>query len=79
MNKWQLIVLWVMVGAICLVMLTAPKVMSQFRHTGVLGEDGTYGFGTQLPSADWDYVARYSISILLIGGALILTLNFKKK
>lgn len=35
--------------------------------------------GDEIPSTDWDYVARFSIPIVLIGISLILTLRTKKK
>jgi len=78
MNKKQLIVLWVMVGAICFIIFTAPKVMNPLKSKGVM-QDGSYGFGGHSPSTDWDYVARYSIPTLLIGFSIILTLRTKKK
>ena len=76
MNKWQLIVLWAMVGAICFVVLSAPKYVS--RLEGKFSTEG-YEDSTFIHFTNWDYVARYSIPILLIGISLILTLRTKKR
>jgi len=77
MNKKQLIVLWVMVGAICFVVFTAPKYFvvenSKLAITFFNNPDRF------TPLTNWDYVERYSIPVLLVGFSLILTLRTKKK
>ncbi|MBW2044703.1 MAG: hypothetical protein JRI96_07425 [Deltaproteobacteria bacterium] len=70
-----------MVGAICFIIFTAPKASLVLlpKYKVVKNEDGGFSEKERLYPVDWDYVARYSIPILLIGGALILTLRGKKK
>lgn len=72
-----------MVGAICLIVFTAPKVSTYGFFAKFKVGKNEYGefseSNERLYPIDWDYVARYSIPILLIGSVLILTLKGKKK
>ncbi len=77
MNKWQLIVLGIMVVAICVVVFTAPKCIFLPLDSGYLKRPVSYSSEFE-PSVDWGVVVQRSIPILLIGGLLVLILKKKK-
>jgi hypothetical protein len=78
MNKKQLIVAWVIGIIICILIISTPKEYLMRSSSG-----GYYKVSIPNPytitKIQWDFVLRYSLVTLIIGGLLIYTLRDKKK
>ncbi len=72
MNKKQLITVWSITVAICLLVLSPPRY--QVRYDIQRGVRRSYGGGI-----NWESVFRYTIPILLVGTLLIYTYRDKKR
>ena len=90
MNKWQSIVLGIMVVAICIVIFTAPKYVLVPGQTTVVGDITTNSVpfrvysdnpnydslkGPYGSNVEWDTIAYICIPILLIGCFFIIILK----
>ncbi len=78
MNKWQLVVLWVMGASIIISILCAPKMYYQ-SSLHPLGRGRWLDYEPEerctMSRTRWDSVLQNSLIILIIGGLLIYTLR----